>query len=202
MFIQVIQGKLRDEAGLTACMQRWETDLMPGAVGYLGTTAGLCDDGTYIALVRFESAEAARQNSARPEQASWWAEMSACFDGEVSFQDCDEVRQWLGGGSDDAGFVQIMAGHSADVSRMYDLMSSMEDKVHDARPEIIGGMLASTADGGFVEAIYFTSEDAARSGENAQIPDDVRAALEEETALMGEVEYHDLHQPMLVSVRR
>ena len=202
MFIQVIQAKVRDEAGLAACMQRWEADLMPGAVGYLGTTAGTCDDGTFIALARFDSVEAARRNSERPEQGAWWADMAACFEGEVSFQDCTDVREWLGGGSDDAGFVQIMEGHSADVARMFDLMSSMEDQVHGARPEIIGGMLASTADGGFVEAIYFTSEDAARSGEPLPIPDEVRAALDEETALMGEVAYHDLHNPMLVSVRR
>ena len=35
---------------------------------------GMCDDGTFVALARFESAEAARRNSDRPEQGEWWAE--------------------------------------------------------------------------------------------------------------------------------
>ena len=202
MFIQAIQGRVRDEDALNACVQRWQTDLMPGAAGYLGTTAGFCDDGTYIALVRFETAEAATRNSERPEQAAWWQEMSGCFDGDVSFQDCTDVRQWLGGGSDDAGFVQIMAGHSADVERMYDLLSGASDRVHDARPEILGGTLAFTATGDYIEAIYFTSEEAARAGEQREMPEDMRAMFDEEMSLMGEVEFHDLHRPMLVSVRR
>ncbi len=69
MFIQVIQGKVSDEAGLRRCMDRWTEDVRPGATGFLGCTQGLCDDGTFIALARFESAEAARRNSERPEQA-------------------------------------------------------------------------------------------------------------------------------------
>ena len=202
MFIQAIQARVRDEDALNACVQRWQTDVMPGAVGYLGTTAGFCDDGTYIALVRFETAEAAARNSERPEQAAWWQEMSGCFDGDVSFQDRTDVRQWLGGGSDDAGFVQIMAGHSADVERMSDLLSGASDRVHDARPEILGGTLAFTATGDYIEAIYFTSEEAARAGEQREMPEDMRAMFDEEMSLMGEVEFHDLHRPMLVSVRR
>ena len=128
--------------------------------------------------------------------------MSGCFDGDVSFQDRTDVRQWLGGGSDDAGFVQIMAGHSADVDRMYDLLSGASDRVHDARPEILGGTLAFTATGDYIEAIYFTSEEAARAGEQGEMPEDMRAMIDEEMSLMGEVEFHDLHRPMLVSVRR
>jgi hypothetical protein len=81
MFIQVIQGKVADAAGLHAAMDRWVQKLQPGATGFLGCTAGITDDGTFIAAVRFESAEAARRNSDRPEQGAWWAETAICFDG-------------------------------------------------------------------------------------------------------------------------
>src|SRR5690348_14920608 len=103
MFIQVIQGKVADAAGLQRCMDRWTEELMPGAVerGFLGSTAGTADDGTYIALARFESAEAASANSDRPEQGEWWAETAKCFDGDVIFMNCDGVQPWLSGGSDD-----------------------------------------------------------------------------------------------------
>ncbi|WP_227996179.1 hypothetical protein [Nocardia australiensis] len=202
MFIQVIQGKTADVGRLRQCMDRWTEELRPGAIGYLGTTSGLCDDGTFIALARFESADAARRNSERPEQRAWWAETEQCFDGPVTFMDCSEVSQWMGGGSDDAGFVQIMEGHTRDAGRMRELLTQTGDRVHELRPEILGGTLATGSGDGFVEAVYFTSEAEARSHEKLEIPDDLRSLFDEETNLMGEVTYHDLHEPMLVSPPR
>jgi hypothetical protein len=103
MFIQVIQGTVSDEASLRRYMDRWTREVQPGTTGYLGTTAGRCDDGTFLALVRFESAEAARQNSERLEQRRWWAATEKCFDGEVSVSDCPDATQSLDVSSDDPG---------------------------------------------------------------------------------------------------
>jgi len=199
MFIQVIQGKVADEAGLQRCMERWTTELQPGAEGFLGTTAGMADDGTFVALARFESEDAARRNSERPEQGAWWTETEECFDGEVSFMDCPNVTPWLGGGSDEAGFVQIMEGHSSAPARMLQLLTDASERIHEERPEIIGGMFATYGDDGYVEAVYFTSEAQAREHEQQAIPDDLRAVFEEEQRLAGEVTYYDLHRPMFVS---
>jgi hypothetical protein len=199
MFIQVIQGKVGDEAGLRRNMDRWRQELMPGARGYLGTTAGATDDGTFVALARFESEAAARANSDRPEQGAWWAETEKCFAGEVQFLDCDDVQQWLAGGSDEAGFVQIMEGHSEDVARMHEVMNSHPEALHQARPEILGGLMMDAGEGRYVEAFYFTSAEAARAGEKVEVPDEFRAEMEEGMSLMGEVTYLDLHNPILVS---
>lgn len=199
MFIQVIQGKVSDEAGLRRSMDRWQAELMPGAVGYLGTTAGICADGTFVALARFESADAARANSERAEQGAWWTEMEQHFDGDVTFMDCADARTWLSGGSDDAGFVQIMEGHSEDVARMHELMSRHPDELQAARPEILGGLLMDVGDGRYVDAFYFTTEQAAREGEKTEIPEEYRAEMEEGMQLMGEVTFLDLHEPILVS---
>ena len=201
MFIQVFRGKVKDAAGLRRCMDTWQRDLAPGAIGYLGTTAGMCDDGTFIALARFESSAAAARNSERAEQSAWWRETEACFDGPVSFLDCADARPWLGGGSDQAGFVQIMEGCSPDVRRMHEIMDEVGDRIHHVRPEIIGAVFADAADGRYVDAIYFTSEAEARDHEQLDIPDDLRSLFDEESRLMGEVSYFDLHQPMLVSAR-
>jgi hypothetical protein len=198
MFIQVIQGKVSDEARLRSCMDRWMQDLRPGAAGYLGTTSGMSDDGTFVALARFESQDAARRNSERPEQGTWWAETEKCFAGEVTFMDCTDVTQWLEGGSDQAGFVQIMEGHTSDQKAMRQLMTAVGERIHELRPEIIGGTFSTYGDDGYVEAIYFTSEAEAREHEKMQIPDDLRAMFEEEQSLAGEISYFDLHQPMLV----
>lgn len=203
MFIQVIQGKIKDEAAMRRAMDRWERDLMPGATGYLGTTAGRSDDGTFIALVRFESEELAARNSQRPEQGTWWQEeMEPCYDGPITFLNCPDVQQWLDGGSDGAGFVQIMEGHSRDVARMHQLMMQAGGRIHEMRPEIIGGLMCGSGDGGYVDAIYFTSEAEARMHEKMEVPDDIRSLFEEEAALMGDVAYFDLREPMLVSARR
>jgi hypothetical protein len=202
MFIQVIQGKVADEAGLRRCMDRWTEELQPGAIGYLGTTSGTCEDGTFVALARFESEDAARRNSERPEQGAWWAETAKCFDGEVAFMDCADVSTWLAGGSDQAGFVQIMEGHTSDANRMRELLTQAGERIHQFRPEIIGGTFATYGDDGYVEAIYFTSEAEAREHEKMEIPDDLRSLFEEEQQLGGEVTYLDLHQPMLVSASR
>ena len=74
MVEQVIQGRTSDEAGLRAALDRWVEELAPGSIGWLGSTEGVTDDGTFIGVARFESAEAARRNSDRPEPGRWGAE--------------------------------------------------------------------------------------------------------------------------------
>jgi hypothetical protein len=199
MFIQVIQGKVKDKAALRRNMDKWTEELMPGAAGFLGSTAGITDDGTFIALARFESEEAAQANSDRPEQGAWWAEMEKCIEGEAQFLNCAEVRSWLAGGSDDARFVQIMEGQSEDVGRMHELMGQHPDELHELRPEILGGLLMDAGGGRYVDAFYFTSEEEAREGEKKDVPEQFRAEMDESMRLMGEVTFLDLHEPMLIS---
>ena len=62
MFVQVIQGSVRDPAEVRAAMEQWMQDLAPGATGWLGSTAGVTEDGRLVAVARFDSEEAARQN--------------------------------------------------------------------------------------------------------------------------------------------
>lgn len=202
MFIQVIQGNVKDEQGLRDAMDRWNRDLMPGADGYLGTTAGVTDDDTFIAVARFESKDAAMRNSERPEQGKWWAETEASFDGPASFIDSDDVTEWMDGGSDDAGFVQVMIGHSPDVQRLRASGDEHTDRLREGRPEIIGGTFAVFDGDGYVQTVYFRSEAKAREMEGTEPPEDVRAMIEERMRLMGEVTYLDLHNPILESAKR
>ena len=87
MFVQVIKGKAKDSKALKAAMDDWNARLKPGATGYLGSTQGVADDGTFVAVVRFSSGEAARANSDRPEQTEWWNQTSTLFEGDVQFFD-------------------------------------------------------------------------------------------------------------------
>ncbi|HEY7045904.1 MAG TPA: hypothetical protein VH373_01690 [Jatrophihabitantaceae bacterium] len=196
MFVQVIQGKVADQASLTAAEERWKRDCAAGATGWLGSTSGVTDDGTFVAVVRFESADAARRNSERAEQDAWWNETQKCFTGEVTFLDSSEVTTWLDGGSDDAGFVQVIEGHMSNPDRMRDLMERYSDQMRVARPEVIGGIVAMREGGEYVQAVYFTSEAEARANEQVPPPPEVAAAMAEE---MGDAVYFDLRRPRMMS---
>jgi hypothetical protein len=202
MFIQVIQGKVADEASIRAAMDRWVTNVEPGAIGFLGSTAGMTDDGTFVAVARFESAEAAQRNSDRPEQGAWWAETEKCFNGPVTFMDCTDTFTWLKGGSDDAKFVQIIEGRSDNPGRMRSLMEQYGKRISEVRPEIIGATFGTRDDGSYVETVYFTSEAEAREHEQMELPDDLASVFAEDQQLMQDAMFLDLHQPMLVSAHQ
>ena len=196
MFIQVIQGKVADESSLRAVMDRWVRDCQPGAVGWLGSTSGITDDGTFVGVVRFESEDAARRNGERPEQDAWWNEAEKCFAGEVTFLDSSDVTTWLAGGSDDAGFVQVIEGHLQDPERMRSMMEQHSDEIRQMRPEIIGATVAVRDGGDYVQTIYFTSEAEAREGEKVEPPQDVAEAMAEE---MRDARFFDLRHPTMMS---
>ena len=48
MFVQTIKGKTNNPAKLKEQAERWQVDVRPGAVGFLGGTCGVADDGTFI----------------------------------------------------------------------------------------------------------------------------------------------------------
>jgi hypothetical protein len=201
MFVQVIRGKTSKPAELKAAGEQWQRDLAAGASGWLGATMGVADDGTYVALVRFESVEAAQANSNRPEQGAWWAETEKLFDGPVTFIDCSDVVTFGSGGSDDAGFVQVMQGQVKDVEAMKALSAEMDQSWGNFRPEVIGGITAVHPDGhGFTSAVYFTSEAEARVGEKQEVPAELQDVMARDQALYeGEMTYIDLHEPWLSS---
>jgi len=199
MFIQVITGTVADREGLERQVERWQEQLRPGAVGYLGSTAGVTDDGRFVVLARFESAAAARRNSDRIEQGNWWAETEKCLD-SVTFLESSVVETLLGGGDNSAGFVQVMRGYVKDPAKLDALgrrSAEIETAMRKARPEIIGDVMVLTADGSYLEAIYFTSEAAARRGEASELPADLAALLGEYMEAVAIDEYLDLKNPWL-----
>ena len=193
MFMQVIQGKVRDEALMRRQIEQWKSDVKPGATGYLGSTSGITPDGQYVLLARFESEDAARTNSKRPEQGAWWAKTAPAFDGEPTFIDCATVDTMFGGGSSDAGFVQVMHGRAKDPEAMRAAGIAMEDDLRKMRPDILGGIVGWHGDRNFTQAMYFISEDTARKGETEMEGD---ADMDEWGKMMdGEITFLDLREP-------
>jgi hypothetical protein len=202
MFVQVIQGQVADAGKLRAALDRWAEELAPEASGWLGSTAGVTDDGRFIALARFESEEAARRNSDRPEQDTWWTEAAKLLTGEATFKDSSDVTVDLTGEPDDAGFVQVIQGRGTDPDRARELMAEDSSEWAAFRPDIIGSVAVGHEGGAYTMAIYFTSESAAREGERKQPPPELKAQMDEMATLsVGEPEFFDLKQPWLYSPR-
>ena len=134
MFVQVIQGRVSDATRVRQGLDDWMARLAEGAEGWLGSTAGVTDDGTFIAIARFDSAEAARRNSGRAEQGEWWSGMSKLFADDVIFHDCSEVVTVRAGGSDDAGFVQVMQGRTGDLARLREVDAMFEQRFPTCAP--------------------------------------------------------------------
>lgn len=200
MFIQVIQGRTSDADGLLAAIDRWVRDLSAGAVGWLGSTGGVTEDGRAITVVRFESEEVARHNSERPEQDRWWRETEKLFDGGVTFSDSSDVLLDLQGDPDQAGFVQVMQGRTSDPDRVRQLMAQDPDTWAAFRPDLIGSVEALHDGGAYTMVFYFTSEAAAREGEGKELPPELRATMDEMNELtVEEPEFFDLKQPVMRS---
>lgn len=200
MFVQVISGQVADPKQVRAALDLWSQQLAAGASGWLGSTAGVTEDGRFVALARFESQEAARRNSDRPEQGQWWMETSKLFTGEVMFRDSSNVTADVAGDPDTAGFVQLMQGHSSDPDRARELMAQDPDEWAEFRPDIIGSVAVGHEGGAYTVAMYFTSEQAAREGERKEPPPQLKAQMEEMNQLIaGEPEFLDLRQPWLYS---
>jgi hypothetical protein len=199
VFIQVITAKVVDEEALWRQVERWETDVRPGAEGFLGSTSGLTDDGRLIVLARFESEEAARLNSERSEQGAWWDETQKTLE-DPKFQDSVEVVVMGGGGSNDAGFVQVMRGHVIEAAKMEELqgrMKEFEAVMSEMRPDVIGDVTAVHGDGTFTDAVYFRSEAEARANEANEVPEAMQAIFAEWMSAATIDEYLDLKQPRL-----
>lgn len=193
VFIQIIQGRCTRPDELRAMLEQWRDELAPGARGWLGGTYGFTDDDMFVGVVRFESREAAMANSDRPEQGAWAEKMTALMDGPMEYHDCDDVTLMMDGGSDSAGFVQVIRGRVEDRERMKAMMTDTET-LHEMRPDIIGGTLAFEEDGTFTETVAFTDEAAAREGEQKamEMSAEDREAFD---SMMRSATFYDLHRP-------
>ena len=201
MFVQIVRARVADAAAVHAAYDRWSTELAVGARGWLGTTAGVSGDGDFIALVRFESEEAARRIDGRPAQASWWAQTAELFTGEVSLTGSSTAYLDRGGASEKAGFVQVIQRRVRDVPRARQILKELSPLVAEVRPEDIGTLIVEHDGDRFTVAVFFTSEQEARGTERQPAPA-LKALREEQQALGVEPpRFYDLRTPWFYSPR-
>jgi hypothetical protein len=193
MFVQVIEGKIKDPDLLRRQLDRWRQEIKPDAKGYLGSTSGITPDGTSIAIVRFDSEAAAQANSERAEQGAWWNETEKAFAGPVNFTESSDIDVLFDGGSNDAGFVQVMKGKAKDAAAFRKWGKEHEGQLRKIRPDLIGGIDAYQPDGSFISTAYFTSEAEARKNEKAMGDDPMMG--EYMSHMDGEMQFLDITSP-------
>ena len=126
--------------------------------------------------------------------------MASFYQGDPQFWDCSIVQVDTYGDPGQAGFVQVMQGTVSDPERGRDLMAGDTTDWPSFRPEMLGNVWASTPDGEWTMAIYFTSEAAAREGEQKEPPAEAAALMEELNSMSsGEPTFLDLRDPWLFS---
>jgi hypothetical protein len=199
MFLQVIQGRVPDRTAMRAQHEKWAQVIGVDAAGWLGSTAGITEDDRFVCLSRFSSVEALARLAARSDQREWWARTERLFLGPVVTSEFLDVAVLLDGGTDEAGFVQVIQGRAADAGRLRALEKELLRYLPDGRPDILGGVAATGPDGRFVRAFYFGSEELARAGEHGEQLPEVEEILFDLHELTGEPTYHDLRHPWLAS---
>ena len=198
MFIQMVQGRCSRQDDMRDLVDDW-CGAMTAQPGWLGGTYGFTDDDRFVGVVRFDSTAACREAANTQDAAIWWAAAEELFDGSYEIHESEDVSIMLEGGSDDAGFVQVMRGRVTDQDRFRRFMTDAEmtNMLHEARPDVIGSTLAMEPDGSFIETIAFTDEASARQGEK-----EMPAEMEEDfQSAMTDVEYIDLHHPWFATHR-
>lgn len=189
----MIRAPLGDEQAAWKLLDRWESHLRSGAVGFLGSTAGVTTNGQLVLVARFEDEAAAAGNASRSEQGEWWSELESTLSGAATFFDSNEVDLSMGGGSDEAGFVQIMIG-TGDREQVRAAIGGAEEILRKERPDILGGFTAWSGER-FFDVAYFTSEAEARAGEAKELSEEGRAVFEQFDEVLDVEEFLDVPDP-------
>ncbi|HEV8648619.1 MAG TPA: hypothetical protein VG276_04270 [Actinomycetes bacterium] len=201
MFIQVMQGRVNDAAGVRQEFDRWGGQLGAAAPGWLGLTAGVADGNQLVAVFRFDDQASATANDERPEVAAWRASVEKRLGGPPRVHRCPIVRAIKGGDSDKAGFVRVVQAKVIDARRLAALQSEVERGLLD-EGHVLGVTVAHHDEGGwFTEITYFTSERAVRAAER-EMPVDKAVQLGMVRSYMESLELFELRTPWLQSPGR
>jgi hypothetical protein len=193
MLIQILRGRVRDPELFNTQAADWGTDLRPKASGWLGSTWGITRNGTGVIITRFESADAAKSYPDQSVQKDWLAQLKKAFEGEPEFLESEDVDLYLQGGSDDAGFVQIMEGTAKNKDDFKEQTATLNADLGKTRPDLLGSTRIWLQGGHVIIVAYFKSEAEARKKEAEPVSANV--GRPGSGLLEGEITFYDLKTP-------
>jgi hypothetical protein len=93
-----------------------------------------------------------------------------------------------------------MQGRSSDPDKARELMAGAPADMWSSRPDILGTVSLDHEGGEWTMAIYFTSEEAAREGEQKEPSPEMQQMMKDLEALsIGEPTFFDLKDPWLAA---
>ena len=189
MFVHVVRAPAADPGPLLEQVARLPAMLGTEAAGFLGLTAGISDEGDFVAVARFAS----------PGGDAWWAALEPWLAGPPTVRASSEVELLLGGGSDEAGFIEVIEGHATDRHRFMVLERQLEQRFAAERPDFLGSQIIWWADGSWLEVAYFTSEDDLRAADARGLSPEVEELVSAWEGVARPSAQLDLADPFLSS---
>lgn len=187
MFSQVVRGRTNDPAAV-----RRELNLWASTAGTSDITAGVTDDGRFIAVTSFESEE-----SARAAIGDW----HGMLDGQVTVSGSLRTHLSAPGERSLARFVQVVQGQVTDLAEARRHLDSLQEALAAYLPCLLGTLTVEHDGERFTRVLYYSTEEEARAGER-DMPAEVRHRDEPARRLLvGPVEFLDLRDPWLLSPR-
>jgi hypothetical protein len=201
VFVQVIQGRVRDQQAARQLLERWRLEIGPAAEGLLGATAGVTDDGWLVHIARFRGQGDAGRHSERPEQRAWWDDLRQLLDEPVIHHDCTDVALVAGGGDDASALVQVVQKRTEPGQRLlHGAISALEEALERHRPDVLGAMLACAEDGVVTQVVYLAGGAELLAAETAPAGEEAAALLGQLGAEPGSDDLLlELHSPMLMT---
>lgn len=194
MFIRVIEGHGDDREALRRIADRWGTNVRGVVPGCVGATMGCADDGTFLAILRFESTDAAAEQATLPSSIRWIDELTAALLSPPQIEDHPEVDVFAGGGSAEAGFVQVVRGRALDKTELKEIEWQILEWFPGLRPDYFGSWMAWN-ESRFTEVAYFASAAEAHAGEQRVAESEHSGDFEQWLDGITDVRYVDLHEP-------
>jgi hypothetical protein len=198
MFVLTVAARTSAPDSLRRHVLTWRADVGISATGWLGSTAGVSGDGTFIFMLRFESEEAWLITSGVPEYANWWQVCGHHLDTTPSFTPSTAVTGILAGGSDDAEAVRVVQGR-ATPSRLEASVRQLDTVPAAARAGVIGGLVAWHDDEQFTEALYFAAPAPGQLGLQAAASTPLGRFFQDHDAAIRGASVIDLVEPWLSS---
>ena len=193
MVVELIEGFAPSGEVLRRRMSGWREEIAGDVPGWRGTTAGVADDGTFVALFEFD-----HDASSITQHQRWCTQTLASLGGDATRTVYPRVPLRVVGEVEAAGFVQVVVGRVHDVAAGEAYLAAFDRAVAPLRPDMTGRLMANRDDGRYVGAFYFASESAARAGEAQELPADLLDLTRRgESIGNGPPRYIDLRDPWL-----
>lgn len=181
MFVELVQGRAIDPTGLH---QAWDQALVgigAEAAGWLGATSGVSAAGGFMAILGFESEEAARITMDRLDRRAAWDRL-APLAADLTFRECPNVRAFGLRDPRYADLVQVTQGPANDIGRVVSVFEK-SSRAGTADETVIGGLLCWDDAGFATSALYRRSPEAGAASAPDTLREDAPALIHQPARL-------------------